>query len=153
MIQIVRATREGIDTVMNIRIKMLMDVNKLSREAFDEDFKNLTKSFFMNGNQTTVLAMDEGTPIGCATICYLSVLPTFGHPTGKRAHIQNVFTQDSYRRQGIAKMMIEFLISEAAENGVTHLNLDASKEGRPLYYKLGFSDSEEGMELNLRHKR
>ncbi|MBP1756244.1 MAG: acetyltransferase, partial [Firmicutes bacterium] len=83
--------------------------------------------------------------VGCATICYIKVLPTFSHPSGNRAHIMNVYTRSNYRRQGIALHMMEMLIEEARAKGVTEISLDATDAGRLLYEKCGFIRSEEGM--------
>lgn len=149
MIHVVKATPDDINTVLTLRYEMLRAVNSLISDIFDEQFKNITGNYFVNGNQTTVLAMDGILPVGCATICYLDLLPTFSYPTGKRGHFMNVYTKDTYRRQGIAKKMMNTLIFEAKEKGITHLSLDATKDGRQLYYTLGFVDSEEGMELKL----
>ncbi|HHY25411.1 MAG TPA: GNAT family N-acetyltransferase [Desulfitobacterium dehalogenans] len=149
MISIKRTVPADLDLVLDLRYEMLMKVNKLDNHVFNEDFRHITKDYFVNGNQTTILAMDGMVPIGCATICYIHVMPTFSHPTGKRAHFMNVYTRDAYRRQGIAKKMMELLILEAKEKGVTHLSLDATEDGRQLYYKLGFSKTAEGMELSL----
>lgn len=80
------------------------------------------------------------------------LMPTFSHPTGKRAHLMNVYTNSQYRRQGIAYQMLEMLIDEAKEKGVTEISLDATEEGRHLYKKCGFVDSIECMVLNLNEK-
>ena len=82
-------------------------------------------------------------------MCYIEVMPTFSHPTGKRAHLMNVFTKKEYRRQGIAGKMMNMLIDEAKEKGVTEISLDATDMGRALYKKFGFRESEECMVLNL----
>ena len=41
--------------------------------------------------------------------------------------------------------MVEILIEEAKENGVTEISLDATKMGRPLYEALGFQASDSCM--------
>lgn len=146
MINIVKATEADLETVLSMRYEMLRAVNQLSDYEFDDSFQQITRDYFENGNQTTVLAYDGETPVGCATICYINLMPTFGHRTGKRAHFMNVYTREEYRRQGIAKRMMEILMDEAKEKGVTHLGLDASDAGRPLYYHLGFFDAKEAME-------
>ena len=74
-------------------------------------------------------------------------MPTFDHPTGKRAHLMNVYTRNEYRRQGIARKMVELLIEKTWENGATEISLDATALGRPLYKSLGFIDSSECMVL------
>ncbi|MBE5870805.1 MAG: GNAT family N-acetyltransferase [Lachnospiraceae bacterium] len=78
---------------------------------------------------------------------YITIMPTFSHPTGKRAHLMNVYTAKTYRRKGIAGKMLEMLIKEAWERGVTEISLDTTKEGRPLYERFGFEASGEAMVL------
>ena len=152
MIQYKIATSEDIAGLMAIRLEMLREVNFLSKDyPFSEDFYSYSRDYFLNGQHTTVLAFDGkiNEPIGCATLCYLEMMPTFSHPTGKRAHLMNVYTAPDYRGQGMARRMVEMLIEEARRRGVTEISLDATASGRPLYRKLGFQDSEECMVLVL----
>lgn len=115
---------------------------------FSKELIDNSKEYFSSDKQTTVLAIDKGV-IGCATICYIEMMPTFSHPTGKRAHLMNVYTNSKYRRQGITLHMLNILIEEAKEKGVTEINLDATKLGKLLYKKCSFVESEECMVLNL----
>lgn len=149
MINIIKATAADLDKVISSRIEMLKVVNGLSEDTeFDKAFISNTREYLCNSNQTTLLALDKEV-IGCATICYISVLPTFDHPSGKRAHIMNVYIRNNYRRQGIAFQMMKMLIEEAEQRGVTEISLDATESGKPLYEKCGFIKTEEGMVLNL----
>ena len=77
------------------------------------------------------------------------MIPTLSHPTGKRAHLMNVYTNSQYRGQGVGYQMINRLINEAKERGITEISLDATELGRPLYKKCGFVESSECMVLNL----
>ena len=77
-------------------------------------------------------------------------MPTFDHPTGKRAHLMNVYTKNEYRRRGIARKMVELLIEKTWEKGVTEISLDATASGRPLYESMGFTGSTECMVLTNR---
>ena len=74
-------------------------------------------------------------------------MPTFSHPTGKRAHLMNVYTKCEYRCQGIARKMVELLIEKTWEKGATGISLDATALGRPLYESIGFTNSTECMVL------
>ena len=155
MIQYKIANSEDIAELMQIRLEMLREVNFLSKDyPFSEDFYSYSRDYFLNGLHTTVLAVDEideenGKTIGCATLCYIEMMPTFSHPTGRRSHLMNVYTAPDYRGQEIARRMVEWLIEEARRRGVTEISLDATTSGRPLYRKLGFQDSEECMVLVL----
>ena len=151
MIQYRIATKDDINLLMQIRLEMLKVVNDLTQDyRFSPDFIDSSKAYFENADQTTVLAYADDTVIGCATICYINIMPTFDHPTGNRAHLMNVYTNIQYRRQGIACHMVDMLIEEAKEKGVTEISLDATASGRALYRKCGFMDSEECMVLNLK---
>ena len=144
------ASPKDIEQLMDSRLEMLKAVNGLPEDyAFDEAFVNASRRFFLEGNQTTVLALNQSV-VGCATLCYIDLMPTFSHPTGKRAHLMNVYTNPHYRRQGIAAKMVTMLIDEARKRGVTEISLDATEEGRPLYKKLGFTESEECMVLVIK---
>lgn len=141
-------TSEDIELLMSSRLEMLKEVNHLPADyVYDDDFVANCRKHFLEGDQTTVLALEDDKVVGCATICYMYIMPTFSHPTGKRAHLMNVYTAKSHRRQGIAQRMLDILFEEAWKRGVTEISLDATDAGRPLYEKLGFVDSEECMVL------
>jgi GNAT superfamily N-acetyltransferase len=54
------------------------------------------------------------------------------------AWIGMVLTRPEYRRQGLAKRLMEDTIAGAERRGIRTLKLDATDEGRPLYEGLGF---------------
>ncbi len=150
MIRYILATNDDIELLMSSRLEMLKVVNNLSDDyEFSEELITYSKEYFEKGNQTTILAIDEeiDSVIGCVTLCYMEMMPTFSHPTGKRAHLMNVYTNADYRRKGIAMKMMEMLIAAAKDRGVTEISLDATESGRPLYEKCGFKASDECMTL------
>ncbi len=58
---------------------------------------------------------------------------------GKRlTWIGMVLTRAEYRRQGLARRLMEDAIATAKRDGIHTLKLDATDEGRPLYESLGF---------------
>ena len=142
------AGKKDIDLMMSSRLEMLKEVNSLDADyQYSEDFVGEIRRYFLEGNQTTVLALDGERFIGCATICYITIMPTFSHPSGKRAHLMNVYTVKEFRGQGIGKKMVDLLIEDAWNKGATEISLDATESGRPLYKKCGFEDSGECMVL------
>ena len=142
------ATKDDIELMMDSRLEMLKVVNDLPQDyEYTDEFVKESRNYFLNGDQTTVLAIDDGEVIGCASMSYMWIMPTFSHPTGKRAHLMNVYTRSTYRRQGIARQMCKMLIEDAWAKGATEICLDATTMGRPLYESLGFTASSEGMVL------
>lgn len=151
MVKFVKASKVDIELLVQSRLEVLRVVNGLPSDyKFSEEFIGKSREYFENADQTTVFAIDQDV-IGCATLCYMEMMPTFSHPTGKRAHLMNVYTNSQYRRQGIGFQMLNMLIEEAKEKGVTEISLDTTESGRPLYKKCGFVDSDECMVLDLIH--
>jgi len=150
-IKYINTTKADIELLMQARLEMLREVNDLSDEyVYDETLVTESRRYFEDGNQTTVLALDNETVVGCASLSYIWIMPTFDHPTGIRAHLMNVYTKSEHRRKGISKRMVEMLIDEAKEKGVTEISLDATEIGRPLYEALGFENNSAGMVLEIR---
>lgn len=149
MITYKKVDNELIETALKMRRELLAIIYGKDEREFEGEFTRLSAEFFANGDQSTVLAFDGERCVDCATICYISLMPTFDHPVGKRAHIMNVYTNANYRRQGIARQMVNMLLDEARERGVTYVSLDATENGRPLYKSLGFDENSENMGINL----
>ena len=149
-IKYIKATKADIELLMDIRLEMLREVNNLPDSyKYDKEFIDECKKYFEEGDQTTILALDGKEVVGCASISYIWIMPTFSHPTGNRAHLMNVYTKPDYRRKGISKRMVEIIIDEAKDNGVTEISLDSTEMGRPLYEALGFTASNECMVMEL----
>ncbi|PWJ68639.1 ribosomal protein S18 acetylase RimI-like enzyme [Ruminococcaceae bacterium R-25] len=148
MIEYKIATNEDIELLMSSRLEMLKVVNNLPADyGYSEEIVRESRDYFLNGDHITVLAIDDGKVIGCASMSFMWIMPTFSHPTGRRAHLMNVYTRSEYRRQGIARKMVNMLIDETWKRGATEISLDATTMGRPLYESLGFTNSTEGMVL------
>ena len=143
-----KTNQSDIEELMEIRLEMLRVVNGMGQEDdFDKALVECSRVYFLNGDQTTVFAMDGNKIAGCASLSYITVMPTFDHPTGKRAHLMNVYTRAEYRRQGVGKMMVEFLIDEAKSRGVSEISLDATEMGKALYTAVGFNENLSSMNL------
>lgn len=148
-----RADAETEDAAIQIRLDCLRAVGNLpAAYGFAPEFVETTREFLRSADQTTLLAFDGKHPIACATLCYKTCIPTLGHPTGKRAHLMNVYTAAGYRRQGIARRLILALHEEAESCGVTEITLDATEEGRLLYAALGYRASDEAMYFDTGRK-
>ena len=139
-----------IDMLMDVRLSMLRIVNDLPADyIFDDELVVSSRRYFLEGNQTTVVAVDDGRCVACASMSYIEIMPTFSHTSGKRAHLMNVYTEKDYRRRGIARQLVNMLIEDARVHGATEISLDATESGRPLYESMGFKASEECMVIDI----
>ena len=91
--------------------------------------------------------------IGTGGVSFFRVMPTFHNPTGWKAYIMNMYTDPEYRRKGIAGHTLKLLIDEAKSRGISHISLEATDMGRPLYESHGFVKMEDEMILPEKGER
>ncbi|HVH68257.1 MAG TPA: GNAT family N-acetyltransferase [Gemmatimonadales bacterium] len=62
---------------------------------------------------------------------------------GPQGLILNVYTERVWRRRGVAQAMMREVLRWCRVNGIESVVLHASKDGRPLYRKFGFTPTNE----------
>lgn len=62
---------------------------------------------------------------------------------GEDAEVLNVYTDPTHRRRGLARRLVEHVLSWSRTRGLRRISLHASDEGRPLYEQLGFVPTNE----------
>jgi GNAT superfamily N-acetyltransferase len=83
------------------------------------------------------------TPIGGAGVQVRTMLPRPNERgtallPGPEGIVLNVYTDQAWRRRGIAELLMRHVLDWARGRGLGRLVLHASDDGRPLYEKLGF---------------
>lgn len=146
-----KASPEDIDFLTETRIQVLRAANKLSEEEdmmlVKEQSYKYYKESFITGCHAAYLVFAGEKFAGAGGVSFFKVMPTFHNPTGEKAYIMNMYTNPEYRRKGIAYKMLDLLTGEAAKRGITHISLEATEMGRPLYEKYGFVRMNDEMEL------
>jgi len=72
---------------------MLKVVNDLPEDyTFTDDLIVNSSEYFKNANQSTILAIDEKV-VGCATMCYIEMMPTFSHPRKESTFDECIYKQ------------------------------------------------------------
>ena len=95
------------------------------------------------------LAVKGGRVIGGVGLLLLHWQPSRTDPDPIRGRVVNVFVEPEYRRQGVARALLQAMLTEARSRRLGVLNLGSSVEGRKLYASLGFQASETEMWLRL----
>jgi GNAT superfamily N-acetyltransferase len=85
----------------------------------------------------------EGRVVASGAVLFNSWVPRPGDNTGKTALLHSVYTDPPYRRQGLARRIMEAMLAECARLGLHTINLHASDAGRPIYESMGFKQTSE----------
>lgn len=100
-------------------------------------------------NNYLIVVEDDGKIIGTSQLTIITYITYRG---GRRGQIEGVRIDETYRGQGIGKLMIEWSISKSRELGchVVQLTMDKQRDETIQFYKkLGFVASHEGLKLHL----
>ncbi len=146
-----KATIDDIDELVRTRMIVLHAANKLSQDVDLFVVENESYAYYKRaletGEHMAYLVYDNRTFIGAGGVSFYQVMPTYYNTTGKKAYIMNMYTAPEYRRQGIALHTLDLLVKDAKAQGVSHIALEATDMGRPLYERYGFVKMEDEMEL------
>lgn len=146
-----RAKLEDIDLFVKNRIEFITSIKEISNI---NDFKNQTKQYIKEhierDDLIIFIAIDKNRIISSCMASIFQTVPKPSCPNGINAELLNVYTIKEYRRNGYAEKLLNMLIQEIKNLGVEKIILDCTDIGLPLYKKLGFSISQNQMELKLK---
>jgi len=92
-----------------------------------------------SGEYLAWLAIDSaGTVAAGAGLWLMDWIPHMIGKNTQRGNIINVYTEQKFRRRGLARSLMGTVIQWCRENGIDTIILHASPEGRGLYESMGF---------------
>ena len=136
--------KDNASGLVGIRMDYLLeDFPEMSAEQAEHIRAGLPKYYaeHLERDFFAYTAEEGGKAVGSAFLVVKEMPPNSNFPNGRIGDVLNVYVRPEYRRQGIAKALMEMLISDAKAMELDYIELKASAEGYPLYKKLGFEDS------------
>jgi GNAT superfamily N-acetyltransferase len=146
------ATSADLPVLMNQREKMFRDIGHHD-EATLAATMALDTPFFSQGlldesYRAWLIVDDTGAAAAGGGIVLVRHHASPRDPHDRRPVVVNVFTEPPHRRRGLARLLMETMITWAKGEGFKLLYLHASPDGRALYEALGFEATNE-MRLQL----
>ena len=147
------ATAADADTLAEHRVAMFRDMGSVKPEL-EEALRQASTGYFAAaiplGEYVGWIAhpVDESSPIAGAGVQFRSLLPrpaAVGDALllGREGLVLNVYTAPSWRRRGVAQLLMDTIVQWATKSGVVRLVLNASPAARPLYEKMSFVGTRE----------
>ena len=150
-IQIRPASAAEAETIVKHRRAMFFDMGYHEIGWLDEmaaAFLPWLRRKMEAGEYLAWFAVADGTVVAGAGLWLMDWPPHMVQGGSQRGNILNVYTEQAYRRRGLARRLMDVTLKWCRENGVLVVILHASAEGRPLYDSLGFKATNE-MRLDL----
>jgi len=148
MIAIRRATADDAGLIAEQRQKMFFDAGLATADAMKEMVESFTSWVLPRLEDETYrgwLAEDNGVAVAGAGMFLMDFPPHWMDASSVRAYLLNFYTEPHYRGQRIAPRMLHAALEEAKILGIKVVTLHASKFGKPIYEKHGFTPTSEMM--------
>ena len=142
-------------TTAELETFIQMRINQLREEGAKEDIdltpalRDYYSRHMADGTFVSWLALDGDKIIGTSGMSFVEKPPYFGCPSGKIGLLSSMFTDPNYRRQGIAKELLDRVVNEARAYGCGTVQITASDMGVKLYTAYGFVHNDNFMQYKL----
>ena len=145
--KIVLATSEDTELLVKHRVGMWKDIRPEFAEKAEE-LKDLTYSWIKTklseGKLIGFLAKTQtGKVAGSGCIWLREDAPRPFNPCLEAPYLMSMYTEEGFRRTGVAKMIVQRAIDWSRENGYRTMSLHASDAGISLYEHFGFKPTTE----------
>ena len=105
--------------------------------------KYFNRSISTNDFQGWVAVNSDGVIVSNIGVVFDQHPPGPNNLSGKIAYLMNLYTLASYRRQGIARKLLEEALTWIKKLGITRVALHATEMGKELYTGIGFTETSE----------
>ena len=138
-----KATIKDIGVLTDLRIAYL---NEDLGQIADADLELISSSLpsyytkHLNKDLMVYVARNGEDIVSCAFLLIVEKPMSPSFITGKTGTVLNVYTKPEYRKKGYAKNLMTLMLEDAKAEGVSIIELKATKDGYSLYKSVGFED-------------
>ena len=144
-----RLTENEVDAFIEMRIAQLREEGATEDIDLAPYLRDYYKKHMADGTFVSWLAYDGEKIVGTSGMSFVERPPIFSCPSGRLGILSSMFTSPDHRRMGIARQLLDRVISEAREYGCGAVQITASDMGVKLYTAYGFTHNENFMQFRL----
>ena len=144
-----RLSKEYLETFIQMRITQLREEGAKEEIDLAPALRDYYDRHMADGTFVSWIAVDGEKIIGTSGMSFVEKPPYFGCPSGKMGLLSSMYTDPEYRRQGIAKELLDRVVKEARNYGCGTVQITASDMGVKLYSAYGFIHNGNFMQYKL----
>ena len=142
-----RASTADLETLVAHRRAMFQDMGHSDDAALSSmsaKFRTWVLEHMSAGDYLAwLVSVPDGSIVAGAGLWLMDWPPHMIGRCDRRANIVNVYTAEAFRRRGLARRLMEAVLTWCSEHGIDTIILHASSEGRSLYESMGFKATNE----------
>ena len=139
------ATLADAETIQAQRDAMYTDMGRAPEQVREASAASLEwlRGALESGAYSGLLLETEAQVVAGAGIIWQDLPPSPRSLITTRAYVLNVYVKPEQRGKGLARQLVQALLTECAVRKVEYVSLHASEAGRRTYEKLGFTNTNE----------
>lgn len=148
------ATKEDIDKLVKLRIAYMVDdfggVSDHEKECMEKQLPDYFNRKL--GDELIAFVAKDGNRI--VSVAYLHIIEMPANSillNGLYGEVLSVYTEPEYRGNGLCTKLMQNLIDYGKRRGLGRVDLSATREGYPIYVKMGFVEKEQRY-IDMRYK-
>ena len=109
------ATEADIEALADLRWQMSAEyeAGEVTRQQYVAAFREAIADEMARGRYRAWLAEADGRPVACTALIWWPMPPNLDELHRRRGYVSSVFTHPDYRRQRLARTLMEMLLAEA----------------------------------------
>lgn len=148
-VQFRKLTSQDVEAFISLRVAQLREEGAGEDTDLCPALRDYYGRHLSDGTFVAWLAIDEGRIVGTSGMSFVEKPPYFGCPNGRIGLLSSMYTDQAYRRQGIARALLTRVVEEARAYGCGMVQITASDMGVLLYSDFGFVKNENFMQYQL----
>ncbi|HEX4154698.1 MAG TPA: GNAT family N-acetyltransferase [Acidobacteriaceae bacterium] len=143
-----RATPDDAALIARHRHLMFADNNFTTEQRLcemDATFLPWVRNHLIDGSYIGIFLEEAGQVLAAGGIFLMDFPPHWSDPEPLRAYLLNFYTVPEARGRGYARQVLEAALADCRSRGPRVITLHASRFGRPIYEKYGFTSTTEMM--------
>lgn len=133
-----KLTTKDLPVFIQMRIDQLLEEGANPTFDLAPNLEDYYTRHISDGTFVSWLAVDGEQIVGTSGMSFVERPPYYSCPSGKMGILSSMYTLKEYRRQGIAKILLEKVVEEAKNYGCGMVQITASDMGVLLYADFGF---------------
>ena len=149
-----KATKADIDELVKLRIAYMVDdfggVSDHEKECMEKQLPDYFNRKL--GDELIAFVAKDGNRI--VSVAYLHIIEMPANSillNGLYGEVLSVYTEPEYRGNGLCTKLMQNLIDYGNRRGLGRVDLSATREGYPIYSKMGFVEKEQRY-IDMRYK-
>lgn len=139
------ATKEDINELIRLRIAYMIDdfgsVSEYEKECMEKQLPDYFNRK-LGDELIAFVAKDDDRIVSVAYLHIIEIPANSILLNGLYGEVLSVYTEPYYRGKGLCTQLIKNLVEYGKKYGLGRIDLSATKDGYPVYKKVGFVDKE-----------